>query len=200
MTETERIRRVREMERRMHELSAAAEGLQTALAAYEAALPARRALEDYYESPLWQEDFAADEAGLLPADLCRGVLTEDALFDLLGDTDLLHGELTRVAREACARTKFIVRPVMTTKHARRAGGAVRARTPSPRRCPRTRSPTRTSFSPTNTARRAFSKRSSPPRTSPWVTNTPVRHLPRSEVPAFYRRGGMEGRLPTRDPL
>ena len=62
MTETERIRRVREMERRMHELSAAAEGLQTALAAYEAALPARRALEDYYESPLWQEDFAADEA------------------------------------------------------------------------------------------------------------------------------------------
>ena len=101
MTETERIRRVREMERRMHELSAAAEGLQTALAAYEAALPARRALEDYYESPLWQEDFAADEAGLLPADLCRG---------------------TRVAREACARTKFIVRPVMTTKHARRAGG------------------------------------------------------------------------------
>ena len=129
MTETERIRRVREMERRMHELSAAAEGLQTALAAYEAALPARRALEDYYESPLWQEDFAADEAGLLPADLCRGVLTEDALFDLLGDTDLLHGELTR-------------------------------------------SPTRTSFSPTNTARRALPKRSSPPRTSPWVTNTP----------------------------
>ena len=125
MTETERIRRVREMERRMHELSAAAEGLQTALAAYEAALPARRALEDYYESPLWQEDFAADEAGLLPADLCRGVLTEDALFDLLGDTDLLHGELTRVAREACARTKFIVRPVMTTKHARRAGGCAR---------------------------------------------------------------------------
>ena len=112
MTETERIRRVQEMERRMHELSAAAEGLQTALAAYEAALPARRALEDAHGSP----------PGLLPADLCRGVLTEDALFDLLGDTDLLHGELTRVAREACARTKFIVRPVMTTKHARRAGG------------------------------------------------------------------------------
>ena len=34
----------------------------------------------------------------------------------------------------------------------------------------------------------------------WVTNTPVRHLPRSEVPAFYRMGGMEGRLPARDPL
>lgn len=115
MTETERIRRVREMERRMHELSAAAEGLQTALAAYEAALPARRALEDYYESPLWQEDFAADEAGLLPADLCRGVLTEDALFDLLGDTDFLHKELTRVAREACARTGAV--PAPTPAHA-----------------------------------------------------------------------------------
>lgn len=131
MTETERIRRVREMERRMHELSAAAEGLQTALAAYEAALPARRALEDYYESPLWQEDFAADEAGLLPADLCRGVLTEDALFDLLGDTDLLHGELTRVAREACARTKFIVQPVHDDKARASRGGLCAHRTPVP---------------------------------------------------------------------
>lgn len=119
MTETERIRRVREMERRMHELSAAAEGLQTALAAYEAALPARRALEDYYESPLWQEDFAADEAGCCPRISAAGVLTEDALFDLLGDTDLLHGELTRVARETwCA-------------HGRRPRADARARDPRP---------------------------------------------------------------------
>lgn len=103
MTENERIRRVRDMERRMNEVSGAAERLRAALETYERVLPARRALEAYYESPLWQEDFAADEAGLLPEGLCRGVLTEDALFDLLGDTDRLHEELARIAADADRR-------------------------------------------------------------------------------------------------
>lgn len=44
-----------------------------------------RTLTDYYESPLWLEDYAADENGELPADLIRGVLSQDALYDLLTD-------------------------------------------------------------------------------------------------------------------
>lgn len=40
------------------------------------------ALMAYYESPLWREDFEADEAGLLPSDLPRGVLSEDAVWNL----------------------------------------------------------------------------------------------------------------------
>ena len=35
----------------------------------------------------WQKDFEADEAGLLPPDLKRGILAEDALFDLLDGAD-----------------------------------------------------------------------------------------------------------------
>lgn len=39
----------------------------------------------YYESSLWREDFEADEAGQLPVDLKRGVLSQDGIYDLLTD-------------------------------------------------------------------------------------------------------------------
>ena len=40
-------------------------------------------LSDYYNSDEWKRDFAADEAGLLPKDLKRGVLSEDGIYNLL---------------------------------------------------------------------------------------------------------------------
>lgn len=40
-------------------------------------------LEKYYSSEQWKEDFMADEAGKLPKDLKRGVLSEDGLYVLL---------------------------------------------------------------------------------------------------------------------
>ena len=42
-----------------------------------------RELEAYYTGPLWKEDYAADEAGLLPKDLKRGVLSQDGIWSLL---------------------------------------------------------------------------------------------------------------------
>lgn len=42
-------------------------------------------LEAYYTSPAWRTDFEADEAGLLPPDLKRGVLSEDGIYNLLED-------------------------------------------------------------------------------------------------------------------
>lgn len=42
-----------------------------------------KALSDYYSSPAWKRDFVADEAGLLPKDLKRGVLSEDGIYNLL---------------------------------------------------------------------------------------------------------------------
>ena len=48
-------------------------------------------LSSYYESDLWMEDYEADEAGELPPDLKRGVLSEDGLFNLLTEyEDLLR--------------------------------------------------------------------------------------------------------------
>ena len=40
-------------------------------------------LDAYYTSGAWQEDYEADERGDLPPDLKRGVLAQDALYDLL---------------------------------------------------------------------------------------------------------------------
>ena len=40
-------------------------------------------LEAYYESVQWRKDFENDEAGLLPKNLKRGVLSEDGINDLL---------------------------------------------------------------------------------------------------------------------
>ena len=42
-------------------------------------------LSKYYGSDLWKLDFAADEAGKLPPDLKRGVLSEDGVWNLLSD-------------------------------------------------------------------------------------------------------------------
>ena len=42
-------------------------------------------LSKYYGSELWKPDFAADEAGNLPPDLKRGVLSEDGIWNLLSD-------------------------------------------------------------------------------------------------------------------
>ena len=40
-------------------------------------------LEKFYESVEWKLDFAADESGLLPKTMKRGVLSEDGLYNLL---------------------------------------------------------------------------------------------------------------------
>ena len=40
-------------------------------------------LTRYYEDGQWLSDYELDEQGLLPRDLKRGVLSQDALYDLL---------------------------------------------------------------------------------------------------------------------
>lgn len=79
----EQIARIRKMERRLNRASTAVKRLEAALDKWEAVQEDIAALEEYYGSVLWKQDFADDEAGLLPADLKRGVLSEDALWDLL---------------------------------------------------------------------------------------------------------------------
>ena len=83
MEQLERIERITEMEARMDRVQAAAAALEQALDAWEAAQPDLEPLARYYASPLWREDFAADEAGELPPNFKRGVLSEDGLWNLL---------------------------------------------------------------------------------------------------------------------
>ena len=44
---------------------------------------ATRILAEYYASDEWKQYFADDEAGRLPKDLKRGVLSEDAIWNVL---------------------------------------------------------------------------------------------------------------------
>ena len=79
----EAIKRIEYMERLFNFL------LSVPLSEKEKFLKERKELEDYYESSLWREDFLLDEKGLLPKDLKRGVLSQDGVYDLLSDIDIL---------------------------------------------------------------------------------------------------------------
>ena len=87
MEQSERIVR---MEHLLEVASRAVKGLATALDDYEAVQEALRELEAYYGSEEWKLDFAADEAGRLPKEMKRGVLSEDAVWNLLEERDRLE--------------------------------------------------------------------------------------------------------------
>ena len=48
---------------------------------------ASRILAEYYGSDEWKRDFADDEAGILPKDLKRGVLSEDGIWNVLSSEE-----------------------------------------------------------------------------------------------------------------
>jgi hypothetical protein len=81
----EQLQRIARMEQLLNEASAAVSALDQAIAGYQAAEAAIAALRRYYEGGQWMEDFQADAEGKLPSTLPRGVLTEDAIYDLLTD-------------------------------------------------------------------------------------------------------------------
>lgn len=89
----EQIERIRQMELRLERSAAAVMELSAALDKYEAALEDIKALDAYYGSEEWKQDFSDDEAGRLPADLKRGVLSEDGIWNLLSDAKELNNRL-----------------------------------------------------------------------------------------------------------
>ncbi len=50
-------------------------------------------LADYYQSPDWLSDFDADRQGEIPKALNRGILTEDAIWDLLTTIHAIREDL-----------------------------------------------------------------------------------------------------------
>ena len=93
----EQIVRIQEMEQHMNRASAAVMELSAALDKYVEAQQAIAVLNDYYGSDVWKQDFADDEAGRLPQDLRRGVLSEDGIWNLLADNRELLDRLREVA-------------------------------------------------------------------------------------------------------
>ena len=89
----EQLARIRLMERRLNRALATVKRLTAALDNWEAVQNDIAALDEYYGSELWRQDLADDEAGLLPADLKRGVLSQDAIWNLLADCRELRERL-----------------------------------------------------------------------------------------------------------
>lgn len=119
--EQTQLARIQSMERALNEVAAAVEAAQETLSRYNAVLPQLNALKAYYESPLWQQDYDDDNAGRLPADLARGVLTEDALYDLLCDNDCLQSLLQALCQK---RTEAVYGEAMPCKDLCCSTGAV----------------------------------------------------------------------------
>ncbi|MBR5502133.1 MAG: DUF4298 domain-containing protein [Oscillospiraceae bacterium] len=100
MTQEERIARITYMEQLFDRCCEAQTQLETALASFEETAPLFKQLADYYfDGGLWAEDYAADEAGLLPAALKRGVLAQDALWNLFEQQKQLQNELQQLTAE-----------------------------------------------------------------------------------------------------
>lgn len=100
----ERIRRMEDILRRGKEMAAR---LDEALSAYETLRSDLWVLDAYYGSPDWRADLAADEAGELPAELRRGVLSEDGIYDLLTDLRALKARMRAAVGD---RTEGAERP------------------------------------------------------------------------------------------
>ena len=89
----EQIRRITRMEENLNEAAAALEALEKALERYEGVRRQVEELAAYYGSRLWFADLADDEAGKLPPELRRGVLSEDAAYNLLTDWGQMEQKL-----------------------------------------------------------------------------------------------------------
>ena len=86
----EQLARIKQMEQCLDKASVAVMQLSEALDKYVDAQEAIAKLRDYYASEEWKKDFADDEAGRLPKDLKRGVLSEDGIWNLLSDSRELN--------------------------------------------------------------------------------------------------------------
>ena len=94
----EQLQRIRQMERHLVRAASALKRLSSALDKYEEAKADIAALASYYGSDDWKQDFAADEAGLLPKDLKRGVLSEDGIWNLLEDNKELQKKIRNIKK------------------------------------------------------------------------------------------------------
>lgn len=94
----EQLERIKQMEDILDRSAAALAALSDGLEQYQAILPELQTLCEYYEGGLWMQDYDADCAGKLPPDLKRGVLSEDAVYDLLAKHERLK-ELLRNLRK-----------------------------------------------------------------------------------------------------
>ncbi len=103
MNQTERIIL---MEQYLDEAKEILRAYSESLRAYREIQPKLRELAGYYSGEEWRRDFEDDEAGKLPHDLKRGVLSEDAVYDVLSQNTDLQAETLEVMAEILREGRF----------------------------------------------------------------------------------------------
>lgn len=93
----DQIERIREMEDILHRAEEAIRALNGALDGYAALREEVARFSAYYGSDSWFFDLDSDRAGLLPAGLRRGVLSEDEPYDMLSGWAALREKLRALA-------------------------------------------------------------------------------------------------------
>ncbi len=83
----ERMERIERMEDSYNRVRKVVDAIHSKLDRLDRLQDRIRELEAYQESGEWLKDFEADEKGEIPSDIPRGVLSEDALYDLLTDLE-----------------------------------------------------------------------------------------------------------------
>lgn len=81
----ERIKRIEEMEKILNTHSEIVKEFNIALEKFLESQKNYDKLKEYYASDTYMSDFEASEKGELPKDLKCGVLSEDAVYNLIGD-------------------------------------------------------------------------------------------------------------------
>jgi hypothetical protein len=79
----EAVDRIRQMEQIFDELQEAAVENPSAIREDTALREMMGCLVQYYEGGQWQKDYELDEIGLIPQNLKRGILSQDAVYDFL---------------------------------------------------------------------------------------------------------------------
>lgn len=94
------LNRIKWMESYLDEAKLTLKELSRILEKYEKIEKKYYKLESYYGSSDWRDDFEADEAGLIPVEIKRGILSEDELYNLI----IEHKELMRRMQRAVLRS------------------------------------------------------------------------------------------------
>lgn len=94
----ENTERIDAMELRLDRALEAVRRIGEAVEDFDAAQEDIRILSAYLGSDEWKADLAADEAGLLPAELKRGVLSEDGIWNLLEEWRELEERMSELVK------------------------------------------------------------------------------------------------------
>ncbi|MBF0778220.1 DUF4298 domain-containing protein [Streptococcus cuniculi] len=89
------MKQIQEMDEILNQAETIVKVLEVALGDFEHFLPSLMTLFAYYESSDWLRHYEMDEAGKIPQSFSRGVLSQDAVYNLI----VRYRDLTQTMKE-----------------------------------------------------------------------------------------------------